>query len=308
LKIMKTILLISFLTLSFHLANGQNFERVNVSSSTYYLAVKPQSNQIRAVLVLLDGFGGSAEQIFPETKLHNVAYRHDILTVGLGIRLKISADKAVVATLDSIMNDIKQRYQVPADKFVLGGFSAGGTIALRYTEYCKANPTKFPINPAAVFAVDAPIDVIDLMRYFDNEIKKNFSPIGVEEARVVKGMLTQEYGDLKTHLKNYIELSPFYNAQVGEGNERFLKETAVRVYHDLDINWYLKNRRRSFYDENMLNNSEMINRLLLMGNQKAEFMVAKTPGYRSDGTRHPHSWSIVDEMDCILWIKRELSL
>jgi hypothetical protein len=256
----------------------------------------------------LDGFGGSAEQIFPETKLHNIAYRHSILTVGIGIRLKISADKSVVATLDSIMNDIKQRFQVPADKFVLGGMSAGGTIALRYAEYCKSDPAKYPINPKAVFAIDSPIDMIDLMQYFDNEIAKNFSSIGVNEAQFVKNLLIQEYGEVKTNLAKYVELSPFYKNQKGAGNERFLKDTALRVYHDVDISWYLKNRRRSVYDENFLNNSEMINRLLLMGNEKAEFMMAKQPGYRSDGTRHPHSWSIVDEVECIQWIKKELNI
>lgn len=305
---MKTILFISLLILQVHCTHSQNYERINVNSSTYYLAIKPQSNQIKAVLVLLDGFGGSAEQIFPETKLHNIAYRHHILTVGIGVRLKISADKSVVATLDSIMNDIKQRFKVPADKFVLGGMSAGGTIALRYAEYCKSNPAKFPINPKAVFAVDSPIDVIGLMQYFDNEIAKNFSQIGVEEARYVKNLLIQEYGELKTNLDKYVELSPFYKDQIGAGNERFLKDIPVRVYHDVDISWYLKNRRRSIYDENLLNTSEMINRLLLMGNEKAEFISAKQPGYRSDGTRHPHSWSIVDEMECIEWIKKELNI
>jgi hypothetical protein len=46
----------------------------------------------------------------------------------------------------------------------------------------------------------------------------------------------------------------------------------------------------------------LISRLMLMGNNKAEFMTAKQPGVRSDGTRHPHSWSIVDEVECIQWI------
>jgi hypothetical protein len=40
---------------------------------------------------------------------------------------------------------------------------------------------------------------------------------------------------------------------------------------------------------------------MLMGNERAEFMTSKQPGMRSNGTRHPHSWSIVDEVECIQW-------
>ena len=76
---------------------------------------------------------------------------------------------------------------------------------------------------------------------------------------------------------------------------------AVRVYEDIDVEWQLKERRRSLYDTNILNASELINRLLLSGNNKAEFKTSKQPGQRSNGMRHPHSWSIVDEVECIQW-------
>jgi hypothetical protein len=44
------------------------------SISGYYLAVEPSADSIARVLALLPGFGEKSESIFPETKLHNVAY------------------------------------------------------------------------------------------------------------------------------------------------------------------------------------------------------------------------------------------
>ncbi|MFM7857623.1 MAG: hypothetical protein ACKO96_38310, partial [Flammeovirgaceae bacterium] len=102
--------------------------------------------------------------------------------------------------------------------------------------------------------------------------------------------------------------SPFYAASNEPGNERFLKNTAVRVYHDMDVVWQLQNRRRSLYDNNALCSSELINRLLLMGNDKAAFVQSDRKGYRSNGMRHTHSWSIVDEVECIQWIKEVLEI
>ena len=77
----------------------------------------------------------------------------------------------------------------------------------------------------------------------------------------------------------------------------------VRLYYDTDIEWQLKNRRNSFYDTKMADGSELINRLLLAGNNEAEFIASKQPGLRSNGMRHPNSISIVNEVECIHWIK-----
>ena len=75
----------------------------------------------------------------------------------------------------------------------------------------------------------------------------------------------------------------------------------------MDVNWYIQNRRRSIYQTNMLNASELINRLVIMGDKNAEFVASKTTGRRSDGQRHPNSWNIVDEIDLIQWIREKLN-
>lgn len=127
--------------------------------------------------------------------------------------------------------------------------------------------------------------------------------MAVNEATFVSALLQQEYGTPATQLKTYLWLTPFYNLQKGTGNEQFLKDIPVRVYHDTDIAWQLQNRRRSAYEANFLNASELILRLQLLKNESAEFVTGKT-GYRSNGMRHPHSWNIVDETELIQWMKK----
>ena len=93
------------------------------------------------------------------------------------------------------------------------------------------------------------------------------------------------------------------NKKYGE-NEKFLKNTSVRAYHDVDIAWRLINRNQTVHNSNYEVTAELINRLMLMGNKKAEFMQSFKTGYRSNGRRHPHSWSIVDEVEFIQWMKK----
>jgi pimeloyl-ACP methyl ester carboxylesterase len=303
----KLIFLYLFFTFS-HLVCSQSIEKVVLNSkdsSVYYLAVKPFADEIKGVLVLLPGFGEQAEAIFPETKLHNVAFMNNILTVGVSVGNKIYVDAAVIEKINLVLNDILKRFKVKSDSFVVGGFSVGGTISLRLAELINEKPLHFPIVLKGVFAVDSPVDWVDLWSYFDRELEKNFSQAGTFEANFIQDMMKKEFGTPQTNLASYVQLSPFYAGQKGLGNEQFLKNIAVRVYHDVDVDWQLRNRRRSLYDSNALNSSEMINRLLLLGNQRAEFVQGKT-GYRSSGIRHPHAWSIVDEVELIKWIKKLL--
>src|SRR5882672_3609375 len=109
--------------------SGQNFERIQFNEKNkdeYYLALKPQSGKIIGVLVLLPGYGGKAEENFPETKLFNVAYLNDVLTVSLSEGEKIYPDEQVTDLLNRTLADVVRRYSVLKDQFVIGGFSAGG--------------------------------------------------------------------------------------------------------------------------------------------------------------------------------------
>jgi hypothetical protein len=94
--------------------------------------------------------------------------------------------------------------------------------------------------------------------------------------------------------------------QLEGGNARYLKNVPVRIYSDPDIDWQMKNRHVDYYDMNALDQAAMINELNLMGNNEAEFINALGKGYRLNGMRHPHSWSLVEPEDCINWIMKHL--
>lgn len=305
---MKNYLLVFLLLILSLTASAQNYEKVVVNASDtvsgYYLAVKP-TGKINGVLFLLDGFGGSPESIFPESMLPNTAYANGFLTIAAAMGPKIYADSAVIGKLNLILQDVITRYGVARNKFVMGGFSAGGTISLRYVELCRESPVRYPVIPRAVFTVDSPVDLIDLWGFFEKQIEKNYSDVAVNEAKFVSGIMKTEHGTPQADPDVYKWLTPFNVALKTPGNEQYLKDIPVRVYHDVDVAWQLQNRRRSVYEANFLNSSEMILRLVMLKNPSAEFIQGRT-GYRSNGMRHPHSWNIVDEVAFIQWMKKVL--
>jgi pimeloyl-ACP methyl ester carboxylesterase len=290
--------------------NSQNIERISMGDdpALHYLAVPPADSAVGA-LILLPGFGQLSNSIFPETKLHNVAYTNQLLVVAIHYGQKMYVDKPTEKWLNTCIEDMLQRYQINPDKVVIGGFSAGGTIALRYTELSRQYPDRFPIQPAAVFAIDSPVDLFDIWSYCEREIEKDFSAVGMAEAKFLIEFLSKDLGGTPSDKpQKYAQATPFQrNIASGMGNEQYLMSVPVRTYHDIDINWLLQNRRRDLFDTNAAPASAMINRLILNGHESAEMIISEKPGVRSNGQRHPHSWSIVDEVECVFWILDQLN-
>ena len=86
------------------------------------------------------------------------------------------------------------------------------------------------------------------------------------------------------------------------GNARLLKDTPIRIYIEPDLKWRVENWNQDVYSSNMLDATALINVLRLLGNNNAELINTSGAGYRRDGSRNPHSWSIVDERDLAQWL------
>ena len=292
-------------------ASCQNIEKVSFdtkdTTAGYYLAIRPQSKEIKGVLVLLSSFM-QPESLLPETKLHNVAYANDLLTVVAFMKHKLYADSSAVDRINVILQDVGKRFSADTSKFALAGYGESGNIALRYTELTYEHPSQFLVQPKVIFAIDAPVDLFGLWHWSERQIKKNYYPGSVGDAKFYMDVMTKEIGSIYSSPENYKKLSPFHKDEDAVGNERYLKSVPIRLYYDTDIDWQLTNRRNSFYDTKIPDASELISRLLLLGNDKAEFVASKQPGMRSDGIRNPSALSIVDEVDCIHWIKSSLNI
>ena len=273
----------------------------------YYLAIQPMSKNIKGVIVLFTSFL-PPEGLLPETKLHNVAFVNDIMTVVASSKRKLYADSITVSHISMLLRDIVKRFSADSSKFVLAGFGEAGNIVLRYTELSYENPSRFKVQPKAVFGIDAPVDLTALWHWSERTIKKNFWQGEVGDAKYYLAEMKKDNGLPDEHPEKYTALSPFNRANEETGNEKFLQRIPVRLYYDGDIQWQLKERRNSFYDTKMADASELIKRLLLSGNDKAELIISRHPGMRSDGTRHPSAMSVVDEVDCVQWIKASLDI
>jgi len=273
------------------------------SKELFYCAVTPKE-KIKGTLILLPSTYEPVEQVISNNnKLLELAYKKGVLIIVPSINYNLILDKPSLSFLNITFKNAVDRYDLNRDKIVIGGFSLGGMNAIRYTELAYESDSTTAVKPVAVYGVDPPLDWIRIYNSFVGIVKSNFSKAAVNEATDYLDKLNNQFGGTPKEVpETYARHSMYSKTEKDGGNTFFLKNVPVRIYADPDINWRLKERRQDLYDMNVLDHSAFIKQLLILGNDKAEFINAFGKGYRANGMRHPHSWTIVEPVECINWI------
>ncbi len=277
------------------------------SANLFYEIFIPK-NKPTAAIVILPGSGELVEDVIKQITLHTLAIQKNILVIFPSINWGTNKNIPEQQFLDTIFKQVVKRYNIPKDKFVLGGFSGGGMLALTYTE--KANKYKDStfVVPKAVFGIDPPLDFAHLWNHCKRDIERNFSEAAIQEAKWIMKSYTEEFGGSPEDFpENYIKYSIYSHSQKDGGNAKYLTQTPILLYTEPDIIWAMKNRHRDYYDMNCLDISAMINMLQMQGNKDAGLVVTNNKGRRLDGTRHPHSWSIMNSQQCLNWLLKQLN-
>lgn len=258
----------------------------------YYYAINPKEKAKRT-LVLLPSFYEQPEQVINNNiKLIKLAFDSNLLVVIPSINFNICLNEESIDFLNKVFSDAIKRYNSPTESFVIGGFSLGAINSLRYSELAYQDSSKTIIHPKAVFAVDPPVNFITLYNTSIRNLTKDST--NSESKTVIDRFHYHTEGTPINKYDRYTYYSAFSNTEEKGGNTKYLKDIPVRIYCDPDINWWMKNRNNSYYDMNALDQSAMILQLNELGNTNAEFINALGRGYRLNGNRHPHSWSLID--------------
>ncbi|PQJ77729.1 hypothetical protein [Polaribacter porphyrae] len=316
-KLKISLLFLLLITIS---CNRQDFDKVilNIpdtsdlyvndgeSNALYYLKLIPKG-KINGAIVILPSGGETTQDLIKQISLPKLAFEKGIATIIPSINWGTEDRKVEIEVLDKIFKEVVEKYNIPKENFVLGGLSNGGMISLIYTQMSVKNKENTFLKPKGVFGLDVPLDKAHLYEYCQREIKRNYSELGVGEAKWIMNNYNKIYGGSpKEFPEKYINASIYSNEVENGGNAKYLKNIPIRMYTDLDVNWLINERRRDLYDWNGTDIVAMINDLKLMGNTDANVLISMGKGYKLDGTRHPHSWSIMNNEDCFNWIMKVL--
>ncbi len=280
---------------------------IDADYTAYYLALVPDSAS-KGLVVVLPGFATLPDTVLTETKMPVAACKAGY-TVVIATLLNSFADdkdnifqKRLVKLVPSLMS----RYKIPPGKFVIGGHSIGGLQAMYYAEMSH-KPLSSMVQPALVFGVDPPLDLKRLYNGYMRSIRLNPAKAKGGEAEFITKRFNRLYGGPpEKRPAAYQAASAFYRDAKDGGNLKYLKNTPVRMYCDPDINWHIKQRSNPLEWTNLADEAACIVQLNLLGNKNAELVTNPGKGYFTNGTRHPHAFSILDADEFVLWLDKML--
>ena len=273
------------------------------TSKNFYTIFYPQNLPWKGYLFLIPGFGETAENVLQQTDLPNKLAQKGILTIIPTFQdgiLSFGVDNLSQQTFNKIFEDINSKHKLIDQKFYVGGFSLGGSCAIKYAE----NATNKPI---AVFAIDPPLD----FERFYNSAKRDIRLSKENEANqeniyMIDRLEKETGGSPRTHPIEYQNISPYSFSDTNQTAIKKLPNMPLRIYTEPDVDWWLKERNADLTNMNATECSAMINELNRLGNKNAELITTHKKGYRKpNNNRHPHSWSIVDNDELINWLLKQ---
>ncbi|NNG15560.1 MAG: hypothetical protein HKM89_03690 [Gemmatimonadales bacterium] len=286
---------------------GPEPERAIELTDKGHTLILPEGAEPVGITVFFDGWRVAVSEGMPPAG----TFDHEALTRRVGI-LRLTTgnpldfyfdDATLLAVADRIQGVLHSR-GLEGLPLYFAGLSLGGTRALKLAVFLRQHRGDFWIAPSAVAVVDAPLDMVRLWRAEQRAIRRDFHPTAADEGRWVSYLLeTNLGGSPDEQFDRYVQHSPFvYSAPSGRGgNAVHLRDVPLRAYHEPDVDWWIRNRRKDYYGMNSIDLAALVNELRLQGNERAELKTSHRAREGVNEGSSPHTWSFVDNADLVEW-------
>src|SRR5690554_2457885 len=202
------------------------------TTKSCYTIIYPPELPWNGYLFLVPGFGETAENVLQQTDLPSKLAQNGILTIIPTFQdgvLSFGVDSLSQQTFDKILKDVNSKHKLIDQKFYVGGFSIGGSCAIKYAE----NAT---IKPTAVFAIDPPLD---FERFYnsakrDIRLSKN-NEVNQENIYINDRIEKKTRGNPKTNLIEYYNLSPYLFSDSTQTSIKKFTKISLRIYTEPDV-------------------------------------------------------------------------
>jgi len=265
-----------------------------------YELYKP-NKEIKGVLILFGGYPENADDIKREFQILDIARENSIAVLLSNFNQKLWLEESEKHQLAKKLQDIVVENELPTENIFVGGFSSGGVVSLLISDFI-IGMKQFYIDPKGVFIVDSPIDLTALYKSSEKNIERNFFEPSIQESTWLLETLDNNFGNPKDNIEKYEKNAVFTYRTNNISNLKKLKRTKIRLYTEPDTLWWKENRMADYEQMNAFYIKKLSESLTQKGYESVEYIPTTDKGYRANGERHPHSWSIVDKKDLVNWI------
>ena len=253
------------------------------------------------VLILFPGFPETPDVVKREFKIVAPATEAGVAVALMKFNRKLWLDKQDKTKLAEIINRMVEENDLAKERVHIGGFSSGGSVSLLISDYLVASDSE--VQPEGVFVIDSPVDLLGLYENSQRNIERNFSPVSVQESEMIISILASAFGKPEEGIEPYEEHAVYTLKTRNTHNVSHLRNVELQFYTEPDTLWWKQQRQNEYEDLNAYFIKHLTDDLIEQFGDNVTYLPTENRGYRSNGDRHPHAWSIVDVDELIRWIK-----
>ncbi len=258
-----------------------------------YEITKPSDNT-RATLFLFPAYGESIEDTKIEFNIADMAAAKGIAVVYLNFNDKLFLKEEEKTSLAQRLQTLLKENELTDTEVYIGGHSAGGAVSLLIGNFLQKND-QFGIAPKGIFISDSPVDLLALYKKCELKIARDSTETTGSECSNIVNYFNKTIGSPNGGISEYEKFSVYTLESGNIENLARLKSTKLRFYTEPAKDWW-KEKFGMNYEETNAYQIKMLDELLEKNNfSKVEYIETVNKGYRADGTRNPHSWSIIDK-------------
>lgn len=253
----------------------------------------------KATLVLFPGGASTAKETKEEFDIITTATANNVSILFMNFNRHLWVDETTTVQLEEEILTAFTKNQLKTENVYIGGISIGGNVALTLSNHLHQNNTI--IVPKGTFIVDSPIDLYELYKSSIKDIANpNFDEERLAEPQWIINYFEEEFTK-DSLLQNIQKVSPF-TLENKFSSISNLKDSKLRFYTEPDSLWWKENRQTDFESTNAYSIQQIAKDLKAKNWTQFELIETEKKGYRANGDRHPHSWSIVDARELIEWV------
>lgn len=250
-------------------------------------------------MILFPGGGGSPENIKREFKIVKKAKEKGVSLLLMNFARKLWIDNEDCNILLKQIKTVIKKHNLKTDNIYIGGMSIGGNITLSLSQYLLKNKE---LNIKGAFIVDSPIDLYALYESSIKDINnKKLSEERLSEPKWIVNYFEESFSK-DSLLFNIQKSSPITLKTNNYSNISELESKKIRFYIEPDIDWYENIRKTNFKSTNAYTIQQLYDLLKKANWRTIELIESENKGYRENGERNPHSWSIVSVDNLLDWI------
>jgi predicted peptidase len=272
-------------------------KKTHIDTELYELIVPKKHNEL---LILFPGFGGTNKSIKTECSIVQKALKENISILILKNNQNFFLDNKELEKLRKVVIELIEENNINSKSIYIGGFSAGGNLGLQLGK-CLIKKKKYENNIKGIFIIDSPVDLEQLYFNYQNKLAEDESG----DIKYFLNFMERQIGNPENNMEKYKEYSPYLSSIKYTKNVEF-KNTELIFYTEPAIKYRKDNFNQNFEDTNGFQ-IKKLSKLLNKRGHKSKYIETENKGYRKNGMRNPHSWSIMDENEIIEWIKKTMS-